>query len=94
MLLVSASAAAGRILPRQGKTGEVMGHRYPLVNINGKTYRLAPGARIYDRNNRTILQNRLPDNVKVLYKLDMNGEVIQLWLLTPREQAALRRAGE
>lgn len=93
MLLTSVSAVAGGMLPLQGKPGEVTSHHYPFVRISGETYRLAPGARIYNHYNRTILPNRLPDNVWVLYKLDMNGDLIQLRLLTPQERAALRRAG-
>lgn len=82
-----------RLLPANGKLGELSGqqHSYPLVQINRKVLRLAPGALIYDQNNRTILHGYLPDYAVVLYVLDLRGEVSRIIILTPEELARLEQ---
>ena len=62
---------------------------YPYVRIDDRTYRLAPGGRIYDTFNRIVLPNAAPKTGKVLFKLDQQGNVIKLWILTPEEIARL-----
>lgn len=90
-LVLATPALADRIFPQDAKRGEITGHQYPSVSISGKVFRMAPGARIYDQSNRTILPVALPDSGKVLYLTDMNGQLSKLWLLTPEEQATLGR---
>jgi hypothetical protein len=86
--LVAASAFAGRLLPQDAQRGVVQGHNYPAVQIGGQIYRLAPGARIYDTANRMILPAQLPQQANVFFRLDGNGDLTQLWLSTPEEEAA------
>ncbi|MBI2509387.1 MAG: hypothetical protein HYV99_05305 [Betaproteobacteria bacterium] len=101
-LLAVAVATAGhaqqlpRKLPPNGKLG-VLAHEqpqpFPLLLINNKTLRLAPGGRIYDRFNRSILHNYLPRQAAyVLYTQDPQGFVSQLYLLRPDEFERLERA--
>jgi len=82
-----------RLLPANGKLGELSGqqHSYPLVQINKEVLRLAPGALIYDQNNRTILHNYLPDYAVVLYVRDSRGEVSRIIILRPEELTRLEQ---
>ncbi len=89
LMLFTLTAHAGRFLPQNVQVGQINGHHYPEVKIGGKTYRLAPGARIYDTFNRFILPTQLPQSAKVFYQLDPGGLLIQLWLPTPEEEARM-----
>ena len=88
-------AQVQRLLPANGQRGELAGQQqaYPLVQINRKVLRLAPGGLIYDENNRTILHSYLPPNAAVLYVLDPRGEISRIIILTPEELARLEQAG-
>ena len=57
-------------------TGQV-----PLVTIDGKEMRMAPGARIMSAGNTSITPNQVPPASRVRYKLDASGQVSQVWLL-------------
>ena len=89
LLLFALAAHAGRFLPQNAKVGKINGHSYPEVKIGGETYRLAPGARIYDTFNRTIVPTQLPQSAKVFYQLDPSGSLIKIWLPTPEETAGM-----
>ncbi len=83
-----------RTLPVNGKVavvGEPM--PLPLIQLNGKSMRFAPGAVIFDDSNRTILHGALPSNATVLYTTNLNGDVQRVYILTPAEQDQLDRAG-
>jgi hypothetical protein len=93
-LAVPAYGQLQRPLPANGKRGDLVGQQpLPLVQINGKMLRLAPGAVIFDQNNRTILHNGLPERARVLYALDMKGDVQRIYILTREEEARLEQAG-
>ncbi|HXV12086.1 MAG TPA: hypothetical protein VD839_14905 [Burkholderiales bacterium] len=86
-------AQVGRLLPANGKLGELVGqqHPFPLIELNKKVVRLAPGALIYDRENRTILHNQVPPYSKVLFVEDRGGQIVRIYLLRPDELARLER---
>ncbi len=84
-------AVAGRILPQNALLGELTASRYPYVTIGDKRFHLAPGSLIFDQNNRTILPNYLPRSATVIYKIDGNGDLSKMWLLTPEEVANLKK---
>jgi hypothetical protein len=94
ILVVAGWALAGtgyaqmRILPANAK-GAILGRPLPLpyVRLNHKVVRLAPGAVIYDQNNRFILQNALPVGAAVAFTIDMNGNVARIYILTAQEQS-------
>lgn len=90
-MLFALAADAGRLLPQNVQVGQINGHTYPEVKIGGEIYRLAPGVRIYDTFNRTIVPTQLPQSAKVFYKLDSSGMLIQMWLPTPDEEAGMGR---
>lgn len=87
-------AQLARALPANGKLGELVGqqHPFPVVQINNKLLRLAPGGRIYDQSNRTIVHGSLPEQASVLFVVDMYGDVSRIYLLRPEELAQLERA--
>ena len=82
-------AHANRFMATGVKPAQLQSVVFPNVTIDGNTYRLAPGARIYDTNNRMVLPNAAPQTGKVLFKLDGQGNLIKLWILTPDEIARL-----
>lgn len=97
-LLALLIAAAGhaqlvRQFPADGKLGEVVGgqHPFPMLQINNKVVRLAPGGLIYDTQNRTILHGQLPNASPVLYLEDPKGEIARVYLLRPDELERLER---
>ena len=61
--------------------GVMTTQQLPLVTIDNKTYRLAPGARIVGANNSSVTPNQVPANSKVRYRVDAQGLVTQVWLL-------------
>jgi hypothetical protein len=94
-LAAPAAAQLQRLLPANGKLGELAGQQqFPLVQIDRKLLRLAPGGVIVDQNNRFILHNHLPDQAYVLYVLDNRGDLTRIVLLRPDELARLQQAGK
>ena len=89
-------AQVQRLLPANGKLGTLTGQQqpYPLVLINRKVLRMAPGGLIFDENNRTILHGYLPASASVLYVLDPSGDISRIVILTPEELARLEQAGQ
>ena len=85
-------AQFNRHLPADGKLGELVGQKYPLplVEIDEQVVRLAPGARVYDVDNRMILHTFLPPQAPVLFVLDMNGDVARAYILRPEEWERLK----
>jgi hypothetical protein len=80
-----------RTLPANAK-GAILGRPRPLpyVQLNRRVLRLAPGAVIYDQNNRFILQNALPAGAAVAFTIDMNGNVARIYILTAQEQSQFK----
>ena len=88
----TAHAQFNRHLPVDGQLGEMAGqkHPLPLVEIDQKVVRLAPGARVYDQDNRMITHTFLPPQAQVLFVLDMNGDVSRAYILRPEEWERLK----
>ncbi len=83
-----------RSLPANAKRAEFSGYQSPFVIIDGEARRLAPGAVIFDSNNRTITPGFLPAKADVAYTIDQTGLIMRIYLLTAQEQQrldALRR---
>ena len=97
-LAVVASSHAQQLprkLPPNGQLGQLVHEQpqpFPILLISKKAMRLAPGGRIYDQQNRAILHNYLPQQATVLYTLDPQGLVSQLYLLRPDELERIERA--
>jgi hypothetical protein len=91
----ASQAQLQRFLPNDGHYGELHDQRQqplPLVQIDKKILRLAPGGRIHDQNNRTIVHASLPDAAPVWFVQDMNGDIARLWILLPGETARMKPA--
>jgi hypothetical protein len=81
--LVLGACGSKTVQPDGSVVGTMSPGTLPEVNIDGKAFRLAPGARIYNAQNLTITPNQVPANSRVRYKLDAGGNVNQVWLLPP-----------
>lgn len=90
-LLLSGAAVAARVLPADAKPGALQGVEYPLVRIDGRVLQLSAGSVIYDRNNMSIVGGMLPQSAPVYYRLDGQGQVRNIWIMTPEEQAKAPR---
>ena len=93
----ASQAQLQRFLPTDGHYGELNGQQQqplPLVQIDKKVLRLAPGGRIVDQQNRMIVHGSLPDAAPVLYVLDMNGDIGRLYLLLPAEVERVKPVAE
>lgn len=91
-MLMPVGAAAQRNFPQSAKRGELSAHQYPYYTIDKKILRLAVGGKIYDQHNMIVMPVRLQaQKAEVMYRLDMNGEVAAIWLLTAAEAAARPR---
>ncbi len=86
-LLASFSALAARAFPVDARPGQLQGVEYPLVRIDGKVLQLAPGSVVYDQNNLSVVGAMLPQSAPVYYRLDSQGQVRNIWIMTPEEQA-------
>lgn len=88
--LVQAQFISQRPLPAQGERGRV-GEQQPLPNIKigSRVFQLAPGAVIYDQQNRSIVQSSLPAGVEVYYTRDTAGNVTRVFVLTDQEKKRL-----
>jgi hypothetical protein len=81
-------------VPTNARYGELKALRYPQVLIGDKVLRLGPGAKIYDRQNLIIMPAAAPSQASVLYRLDINGEISEMWLLTAEEAATAKRRAQ
>ena len=84
-----------RLLPVDGQRGTVGATRpLPEVTIGSRVLRLAPGAIIYDQNNRSIMAANLPRGADILYTRDKTGNVMRIYILTDLEKARLASLGK
>lgn len=84
----SASAQLPRQFPQQALRGEIEFVQPPDVRVGRKPARLAPGARIRDVNNMTVVSGAFAgQRATVNYTLDPNGQILDVWVLTPGETA-------
>ena len=60
--------------------------------IDSHLLRLTPGARIYDRSNRTIVHGQIPSGAEVLYLPDKAGNIQRMYILTDQELLRLQQA--
>ena len=84
---VAGAAAQLRTIPSDAKRGSLRHVQEMIVEIDGSRAKLAPGAQIRDGNNRVILPVAVPPDSLVKYRLDGEGQVRQVWILTPQEAA-------
>ena len=76
-------------IPAAAKRGDVTFQGTNEVILNGRQIaRLAPGVRIFDRNNMIALYGALNGTAKVKYMTeDLSGMMLTIWILTDQEIA-------
>jgi hypothetical protein len=91
----SAQVVSHRFLPEKGERGR-LGEPQPLpmVKIGNRVMRLAPGAVLYDQQNRSIIHAHLPEGADVYFTKDQAGNVLRVYILTEQERARLAAAGK
>jgi hypothetical protein len=88
VLMAAAAAQAqmpARMIPADALRGRFTAGPLPTVTIDDKPMRLAPGARILNQENLTVTPNLVPANALVRYRLDQQGKIRTVWILTPEE---------
>jgi hypothetical protein len=81
----SVVARAERQFPADIAFAKAAQFDYPYVKIDKQVYRLSVGSRIYNDQNLIVMPTTVPASAAVVYRTDINGEISQLWLLTPDE---------
>jgi hypothetical protein len=71
--------------PADAKAGRFTAQQLPSVQIDGRDYRLAPGARIYSRDRLTLTPNLVPADSAVKFALNEQGAIQTVWLIDPKE---------
>jgi hypothetical protein len=78
--------AQTRNFPATALRGDFTVSAPPEVVLNRKPARLAPGARIRGANNLLLLSGQIAgQRLLVNYTLDINGHILDVWILTPAE---------
>jgi hypothetical protein len=88
-----ARAQFQRNLPTNGVVGVLAADPalpLPLVRIDSRVFRMAPGAIIVDQNNRSLLHAQIPQRAAAYIVFDGNGDILRMFLLTPDELQRLR----
>ena len=89
-VVVSLPAAAQNIRNFNDKAlrGEITFQQPPNVLLNHTPARLAPGVRIRGEDNLLKMSATLAGQSRVVnYALDLNGQLLDVWVLTPQERA-------
>jgi hypothetical protein len=88
VLALPAAAQVQRNFPQNALRGAIVFGVAPEITVNGQVARLAPGARIHDLNNMTIVPGGLlGGRFLVNYTIDISGLVKDVWVLRPEEAA-------
>jgi hypothetical protein len=83
-----ATAQSPRNFPANALRGEIVVSQPPEVLLNRQPARLAPGARLRGMDNMMIMSGAaVGQRMLVHYTLDLSGQVLDVWVLTPAEQA-------
>lgn len=93
---VAQTFTALRNIPPQARSAKMGAPNGDRVSLNGKPFHLAAGAQIRDARNLIVLpisMQNLPDGINVRYLLDMHGDVVRIWMLTP-EEAGIKFPGD
>ena len=92
LLPTPAQAQVVNLLPRQFpadvQRATLVVNSMPDITLNGQADRLSPGARIRSMANLLVLPGSLTgQSLLVNYQRDTNGQVKEVWILTPAEAA-------
>jgi hypothetical protein len=82
-----------RNFPQDIQAGELQGIDAPFVRISGKIYRMAPGIKFRGTNNIIVPPGSVRTTAKIVFTLDLMGQVWVVWMLTPEEIEVLAQRG-
>jgi hypothetical protein len=85
--VVAGPVQAARNFPPDAQRAIFTVVQYPIVKLSKQTLSMAPGGQIRDESNLIVQSSSLTGRYRVLYTLDLNGNVSRVWILTPEEQA-------
>jgi hypothetical protein len=83
--------AQARVFPEKTSLGNLELGNFPEAKLNGKDARFAPGGRILNVNNASMLPMTVQGSIQVLYQLDTMGQIQTAWLLTSDEVNAAKQ---
>jgi hypothetical protein len=88
----TASAQDGQSLrrnfPQNALRGKIVFGVPPVITMNGVVTRMAPGVRVHGVNNLILTPAQLDGaTATVDYTTDVEGHVIEVWILSPAEIA-------
>ncbi len=87
-LTMPAAAQVQRNFPQNALRGTVAFGAAPDIALNGQAARLAPGARIHDLKNMTVVPSAVPGGTFLVnYTVDTYNLVKEIWILRPEEAA-------
>jgi len=87
LLMATPVLAQLRAIPEDARLAQVRYLGGNLVELGGQPFQLAPGAQIRDLENRIVFADALPAGAWVRYRLEINGLVHRIWLLSAEEAA-------
>ena len=94
LVLLAATVTAqaqNRVFPEKTSLGNLELGNFPEAKLNGKDARFAPGGRIINVNNASMLPMTVQGPIQVLYQLDTMGQIQTAWLLTNDEVSAAKQ---
>ena len=84
--LALSAAAIERTFPATALRGNMTITDYPVIAMDSKNLRLAPGARIWNQNHLTQTPVSLGNSSYVVnYTQDVHGDVDRVWILSTDE---------
>jgi hypothetical protein len=81
-------AAQIRSFPDKTKVGMLQMGNFPEAQLDGKRILFAPGVRIMNVNNTTVLPVSLQQPVRIRYRLDALQQIDLAWILSAEEARA------
>jgi hypothetical protein len=84
---VAAAQIGDRHIPADAARGKVEAVNASMIRIDGKTYRLAPGARFLTPKNLTVTPGMVAPGTMARYAIDERGQVRAVWLLDAGERS-------
>jgi hypothetical protein len=81
------AAAQLRTIPQDAKRAQISHLQEMIMEVDGKRARLAPGAQIRDANNFVVLPTAVPPGSLAKYRVNAEGMLSQVWILSPQEAA-------
>ena len=82
-----AALAQVRTIPAEAKRGHIEYVQDRVIRLSGRMMQLSAGAQIRDPSNLIIQPTALPPRALVKYRLDNEGYVHRVWILTEQEAA-------